>query len=92
MIESTLLGYGLGDQGVELFGWCETFCLRLSHQVAFLQYVHEFNTNQCGSSRRKRLEPQHGPGGSLHSPMVLLHKIIENFTSRMKIAVRCSLL
>jgi hypothetical protein len=30
MIERALLGYGLGDQGVELFGWCETFCPRLS--------------------------------------------------------------
>lgn len=41
MIERVLLGWGLGGQGVELFGRSETFRPFLDDHLSFLEHVHE---------------------------------------------------
>jgi hypothetical protein len=46
MIESALLGSGLGGQGGEPFGRCETFCPFRNHHVSFLEPVHGFDADQ----------------------------------------------
>src|SRR5437660_4001199 len=67
---------GLGSQGVEQFGRSAALVSLLDHQLSFLDHVHKFDPDQRVLSRRKRLEPQHGPGHPLYTSMILLHDIV----------------
>ena len=56
MIERGPPDYGLGGQGVKLFGWGEAFCPLLPYQLAFLQHVHELDADELGLRGVKGLE------------------------------------
>src|SRR5438132_1188560 len=71
---------GLGSQGVEQCGRSAALVSLLDHQLAFLDQVHEFDPDQRVLSRRKRREPQHGPGHPLDTSMILLHDRVEIFS------------
>ena len=82
--------WGLGSQGVELFDGGEAFCPFLPDQLAFLQHVHELDSDQRALGRRKRLEPQHGTRDPLHPAMILFDHIIQIFHLADDDAVPCS--
>jgi hypothetical protein len=71
--------WGLGSQGVELFGGCEAFCSLLDQQLPFLEHVHEVDADQRALGCLKRLEAQHGASDPFDAAMVLLHQIIQMF-------------
>src|SRR5262245_51922525 len=67
---------GLRGQGVDQFGRSAALVSGLDHQLSFLEHAHEFDPDQRVLSRRKRLEPQHGPGHPLDTSMILFHDIV----------------
>lgn len=69
---------GLGGQGVELFGRSEALDSLLNHQLAFLDHVHEFDSDECVLGGLERFEPQHGPCHPLDCSMILLNGLITN--------------
>ena len=48
---------GLGSQGVEQFGRSAALVSLFDHQLSFLDHVHEFDADERGLRRVKRLEP-----------------------------------
>jgi hypothetical protein len=78
MIERVRLDYGLGGQGVELFGGGEAFRSFLPYQLAFPQHVHELNACQGTPGGVERLEPEQGTGEPLHAAMILFNGLITN--------------
>ena len=40
-----LFGWGLSGEGIERFSHSEALSSYLTHQLSFLDHVHEFNTN-----------------------------------------------
>jgi hypothetical protein len=77
MIERARLDYGLGSQGIGLFGGGEAFCPFRPCQLAFPQHVRELNPSQGTLGGVERLEPQHGTGEPFDAAMILFHDIIE---------------
>src|SRR5215510_3881386 len=79
MIERALLGWGLGGQGIELFGRCETLCLLLNPHLPSFEHVYELHTGEGTLGSVERVEPQHRTCRPLDGSMILLHKIVEIF-------------
>src|SRR5262245_17326067 len=68
---------GLGGQGGELFGWCQTLCPRLNHHLPFLEPMHELNPGEGTLRGVEGLEPQHGASDPLHAAMILFDDVVE---------------
>ena len=66
----------LRGQGVEQFGRSAAFVFLLDHQLSLLDHMHEFDTDQRILSRRKRLEPQHGPCHPFDCSVILFHDVV----------------
>ena len=66
----------LGGQRVEPFGRCAALASLCDHHLSFLDHVHEFDPNQRVLGCLKRLEPEHGAGDPLHTPVVLFHDVV----------------
>ncbi len=79
MIERAPLGIGLGGQRIELFGRREVFFPLISHQLALLEHMHEFDARQRALCGLENFEPQHRTRDPLYRSMVLLHHIVEKF-------------
>jgi hypothetical protein len=82
--------WGLGSQGIELFGGREAFCSVLDQQLPFLEHVHELDADQRALGCLNDLKLSMGRVTRLTPRWSCSTRLFRCFTWRMMIAVPCA--